>query len=53
MVSREELFRQRALEAGEMAKSAEAMGFKEIAAAYRRAEALWLDMAEQQKRLSA
>ena len=52
MASREKLFRQRASDAAEMAKSAEAMGFKEIAAAYRRAEALWLDMAEQEKRLT-
>jgi hypothetical protein len=44
-------FRRRALECGEQAKSCEAMGMKDLAEAYRKAEALWLEMAEQHKRL--
>ena len=50
MEPREQFLRRRALEAAEQAEACEAMGFKDLAEAYRKAEKLWFDMAEQQKR---
>jgi hypothetical protein len=47
MLSRREIYLQRAKATGEMAKSAEAMGMSEIAQAYSDIEKPWLKMAEQ------
>jgi hypothetical protein len=51
MTSRETFFRKRAAATADMAKAAEAMDFNEIAGTYRKAEKLWLEMAEQAKRV--
>ena len=48
-LTREKHFRQQADQAAEAAKAAEEYGFGDIASAYRNVEALWRNLAEQEK----